>query len=118
MPIRFKKMYVTSNYSMEEIFKDDEIMLQAIKRRFQEVHFTGYKEATKMEYEQKGLDDKPFKIWEKTANGKRVREEEEEEKLENKRVREVGMTCGNRHCVLMNAHIPACVKYVPDSFFQ
>lgn len=118
--IRPKRLYVTSNYSMEEIFGHDEEMLAAIKRRFKEVHFTGFKELTVEKYEQKGLDKSPFKVNDK--NKKRGMVEEEDEEVPGiplkYRKGEVGITCGSRHCILMNAHLPNCTKYVPDNMYE
>jgi len=123
IPIRFEKMYVTSNYSMEVIFKDDDVMLEAVKRRFKEVHFTAYKEATLMPYEQKGLDDIPFKIWEKTATGKRIRDADpavdliDEEMMEDPKRSRNEDTCCNG-CEIMGAHLPVCHKYIPDNWYE
>lgn len=39
--LRHKTFIVTSNYSIESLFKDDSLMAQAIKRRFVVIHMTG-----------------------------------------------------------------------------
>lgn len=40
MCIRPKKIIVTSNYSIEEVFGDDYQMMMAVKRRFKQVHYS------------------------------------------------------------------------------
>lgn len=39
IPLNFKRIYITSNYSIEELFPDDMEMQKAIRRRFNVTHF-------------------------------------------------------------------------------
>ena len=42
VPLNFRWLYVTSNYTIEEIFKDDKILQAALLRRFRVVCFSEF----------------------------------------------------------------------------
>lgn len=42
IPLNFKRIYITSNYSIAEIFDDDEELQAAIARRFTQDHRISY----------------------------------------------------------------------------
>jgi len=62
LPIRPKRIFITSNYSIDEIFGEDATMVAALKRRFQQVQFTDWQTMTFLEYEQPTLDKLDWKI--------------------------------------------------------
>lgn len=43
IPLNFKRFYVTSNYSIEQVFPDDKVLQEAIRRRFKVTHFDSLK---------------------------------------------------------------------------
>lgn len=42
IPLNFKRLYITSNYSIEELFPEDQEMQLAIRRRFKVVHMAAW----------------------------------------------------------------------------
>lgn len=38
VPLNFKRFYITSNYRINELFGEDPVLEEAIKRRFKEVY--------------------------------------------------------------------------------
>jgi len=40
VPINIKRLYITSNYTIEQLWPDDPVLLEALQRRFKVIHMT------------------------------------------------------------------------------
>lgn len=44
IPLNYEKFYVTSNYHPRDIWDDDEVLLEAITRRFRIINLLGFRD--------------------------------------------------------------------------
>lgn len=89
--MRPKRFFITSNYSIDEVFGGDDMLVAAIKRRFQQIEFVGKGKYVRHPYAQSDKSDINF---EQVEPSDQV------------------MCTEPDTCEQMGTHVPACAKHL------